>query len=284
MKRAGRWDMRKITIHVGMLFVIVLIMAGCTTFRQVDRGEVDELNKPPAPGWAVRNAHVVDTDPYTYFVGISQEHATSEEEAIEQAYLDAARRLSDAIGYWLSGTETVHARSKTKASEDWPHRMTRKPVARKWDHEGSGRWEDVAANTIHRDQVIGKAQIVDTWVVREKFWSSANPSGVGGRLNYMKYGELWKAKILLRVPTDDLHMRANREYEIRQREVNLQFEPTKIVRPTFHFGVPGYRVDPDYDSSRGTHFISYRPTNVPVLVEKKKTGESETVQARGIAY
>ena len=271
---------------IAAVLIVSVVLLGCTTIRRVDRGEVDELVSPPPQEWAVQNAQVDDTGEYTYFVGISQEQAPSEEAAIQQAYLDGIRRLSDSIGFWLSGADGLHTDADTDASDAYPHRIKGRK-ARKWSRKGGGAWSDEAKNIIVRDQIIGKAQIADTWVVRETF------HGAPPRLNLMKYGELWKAKVLIRIASGELAERADQEYEIRMAEVDMQFEPyeePEMPSPTFSFMAPGYVAGvkpPEKPGTKkpGTHFISYGTTDAPAITVFKtetKKGKRSVVHARGM--
>ena len=98
--------------------VICSLMVGCNTVRRVDYGEASESALREArpssdvPQWALGNVMgdpTLDHDANAFFIGISQEQATSEYEAVQQAYFDAMRRVSDALSVRMSGFDRNEA-------------------------------------------------------------------------------------------------------------------------------------------------------------------------------
>lgn len=203
--------------------VICAIAAGCQTVRYNDAG----LNLQTTTGWAASTPpewaqHGGLEDPTglnTFFVGVSQEKATTEGEAINQAYMDALYKVGDYIGFTLAGSQVGRQYDKTGADGRFPWRMSWRRS--KFSQESEAEFTQAYETWITRDQVAGLATIKDTWTVQERY---ANPR----TRNNMKSGAFWKAKVLLSVSRDELLTRAQREFEIRTREVDMKLDHAEL--------------------------------------------------------
>lgn len=264
------------------LVAVALMATSCTTVRTVDGGDTAYRENVQPPTWAMRNAKMADAS-YVYFVGISQEQATSESAAIQQAYMDAMRRVADHIGVWLHGNDEFGASTEADASTDWAHRIPArlKGNSGPFGRSSDGDWDSDDENAVVRDQLIGLVEIEDTWTIRETFWNEADADPV--RLNYMKYGELWKAKVLVRAPREELMARAHTEYGIRMREVDLLFQPVVAEKPTFSFIEDNYVSATEVNQPKGTHFVGYGPRKAPVITQPAPGDRPITVNPRGVS-
>lgn len=223
---------------LGMLGVVAAatLMFGCQTVRYVEVGGGEELAS--APEWVKMNGK--SADDRTYFVGISQEQVPSEAEAVNQAYFDALHRVADAVLFRIESVDTLMSGDKSGAQSKWPHNAGPHPrfhglaglgAGAFAESGGSGgvfaapgmigvvtparsqyksrtaqQFELERTSQVLREQVAGMASIVETWTVRERFEPVT-------RLSDMKYGALWKAKVLVAVPTDMIEERGHAEAE-----------------------------------------------------------------------
>ena len=261
--------MGRLMLRVVAIGVATAVLVGCETIRV--RGQDVSDGMENAPDWVVRNAMPGPMEDMVYFVGVSNEQVPSEAEAIDQAYEDAIRRAADSIGMSIVSRDVDVNISGAKTDAVWPY-ITGKhggtfgntllPTIEKSEYSRSSKIKhgSIDADIVLRDQIVGMARIVDTWTVRENFRMSVS-------LNAMKYGELWKAKVLVGIPSRELEKRADFEFEIRQREVDLLFEPQP--KPTFTFmgNGTGYR-GANGGANGGSHFTSYAPGPRPLIIER----------------
>lgn len=250
------------------------MLAGCVQSRVVMTPHSHDL-LAQAPDWARTNGKIDPDGKLLYFVGISQEQTLGEAEAVDAAYKDALRRASDYLGVIVAGIDTTRTDTTQTSWTAWPYRVT--PHLNMWlggavgvggfaESRGSDRgaviggallpfWKEdpefkrstrqahynLRQSDFDRYQWVAHGHIVDTWTVAERFFAGRKPGQTTGHQNDMRYGEVWKAKVLVAVPKATMKDRAEgildmyrTEYEIerdfRVREAEMQFD-----RPTFHF-------------------------------------------------
>ena len=252
------YDRTWIKVAVGVLVCVVVV--GCTTVRRVDYGEASESAlaeaRPSAdiPQWAlgnIANDPVLDHEQFSYFVGISQEQATSEYEAVQQAYFDAVRRVADALTLRMQGIDTGASQAAADAEAKWPsHIRQGRGRTKDWDRDSEGSWIDDSENKLVRDAVMALAAVADMWVIREV--------GQQGQpiQNMMKYEELWKAKVLIRVPREELMRRMERIYEQACNAVDLENELSELEL-RLAVEIKEREAQLDYDTRRNTAGLDY---------------------------
>lgn len=213
-------------VLIGLSLALVCALAtGCQTVRYNDQG----LQLQRQTGWEQSNPpdwarHGGAEDPEgqnILFVGVSQERATTEGEAINQAYLDALYKVGDYIGFRLTSKQENVEWDKTGAGGKFPWRI-RWRRNENYSQEAKSQFAHSYVIEIQRDQVVALTTIKDTWTVQERFGSPRYR-------NAMKSGSFWKAKILLSVSRDELLTRVQREVDIRTREVDMKLDHAELV-------------------------------------------------------
>ncbi len=216
---------RKLVLGTLAVVLAAGLVAGCATVRRIDYGEASESalaeGRPSGniPQWALGNLMgdpMLDHNMYAYFVGVSQESCTSEYQAVQQAYLDALSRLTDAVAVHVQGAAEMSSGADAETEADWPHQIRRGHKTREYDSESEGAWQDEAKNQAMRDAIVAMAGIADRWVVRD-VGQQKEPI-----LNMMKYEELWKAKVLLCVPREELARRMERVYQLQNDKIDWE--------------------------------------------------------------
>lgn len=214
------------------LTLFAMVFAGCETTRRIDFGEVseqalgDQVPGSHVPCWAtgdIAGDPALSHEQYFYFIGISQEQAPSEYEAIQQAYLDAVRRVADALAIQFVGSDQFTSSSSTETEAEWPNLIRRgRGATHDWERESEEEWRDDSNAQLLRDSVLALATIADAWVTRE--WGQ-QPEPV---LNMMKYEELWKAKVLIRIPRQELLRRMERVYQLQNDQIDFEREMERL--------------------------------------------------------
>lgn len=213
-------------VLMGFLAVLVsALVTGCQTVRYNDQGLAlqrqtgwDQSNPPD---WARHGGAEDPKGLNVLFVGVSQERATTEGEAINQAYLDALYKVGDYIGFRLTSKQQNVEWDKTGADGKFPWRI-RWRRDENYTQNAKATFAHAYVIEIQRDQVAALTTIKDTWTVQERF---GNPR----YRNAMKTGSFWKAKILLSVSRDELLTRVQREFDIRAREVDMKLDHAELV-------------------------------------------------------
>lgn len=216
---------RKLVLGTLTVVLVAGLVAGCATVRRIDYGEASESalaeGRPSGniPQWALGNVmgdRTLDHDTYAYFVGVSQEKCTSEYEAVQQGYMDALSRISDAVVVHVKGAAEMGSAAETGAEAEWPHHIVRGHGTSEYDTDAEGVWKNETANQAMRDALVAMATIADSWAVRE-VGEQREPV-----LNMFKYEELWKAKVLVRVPREELARRMERVYQLHNDKIDWE--------------------------------------------------------------
>ncbi|MCC6145756.1 MAG: hypothetical protein IT368_18265, partial [Candidatus Hydrogenedentes bacterium] len=234
---------------------LVLALAGCVQTRMV----VTPVNRDTleqAPEWARSNSMVDPANELLYFVGVSNEQVLSEQAAVDDAYKDAMRRAGDYIGIMITMNDRVGASNSTAAFANWPYRVS--PHLNMWlggamglggfagsnGSDGGGIagaaimpfWKDgpevgrksAEASELAREtafdysNIVSGAQVVDTWATAERFFAGRTPGNTDGHQNDLRFGEVWKAKVLVCVPRSEMEKQALAVLEMDKREYELQ--------------------------------------------------------------
>lgn len=259
-----------------MLFTLVLactFMMGCAQTRIVMTPQSQDMLQG-APEWAQSNGKIEGVEDKIFFVGVSEEQVTGEAEAVDQAYKDAMRRISDYIGVRISARNPYAGTFTTGTDTRWPHRLS-PHLANKvvglaapggYALSNGADWSGIGATAIAPIWLakpeykgnkgaryannrgaelavcnwVGGATIEDTWVVAERFFSGVNAKGPFGG-NNMRYAQLWKAKVLVSVSKADIDEVREELNDRQQQELETDFELRKAEalmffdKPTFHF-------------------------------------------------
>jgi hypothetical protein len=257
---------RKRLLSQGLIAVCALALlsglGGCAHSRTVVTPDARDT-LAGAPPWALQNAQCEEKGDMVYFVGVSEEQLTSESEALDQAYKDALRRVNDYVGIEVRGVDELEAQSATKAGSAWPYRVTphmaRGLGAFMWPVHtlgsetrrcGSSQFTNTRGSLLERRQWVAKVNVVDTWTVAERFRSGGGTVKPGP--NHMRYGQVWKAKVLVAAPKSDLEKRADHwsEYQMHRDEIEMEWREKEwesqhdfkmrqaeslFDKPTFHF-------------------------------------------------
>lgn len=203
-------------LQMSVCMVAVVLCLGCAQNRVVLSPELHDMNSC-APDWALANS-MQPSCGMVYFVGVSQEQVTSETNAIEQAHQDALRKASDYVGMHLGATNAYLVSTETATDAEWPYRITYKlnfclKDTSQLSRSSSEQHTETREAQLQQSNWIAKVNIVDTWSVAERF---ANPC----RTNQMRYGELWKAKVLAAIPEAVINEMA----EYKQDAVRHEYE------------------------------------------------------------
>ena len=214
-------------VVIGLSAALVCALAtGCKTVRYNDRGmqlgQQTGWAESQPPDWARHGGAEDPAGMNVLFVGVSQERATTEGEAINQAYLDALYKVGDYIGFSLTSNAKNAEWDKTGADGRFPWTIRWWRSRDRYAQNARAGFDHEYTVRILRDQVAALATIKDTWTVQERF---GNPE----TSNLMKRGSFWKAKILLSVNRDELLTRVQREFDIRTREVNMKLDHAELV-------------------------------------------------------
>ncbi len=177
----------KTYVHLGVLVVLVALSSP----------DMHDMTAT-APPWAQANG-MPPADGTIYFVGVSQEQATSEVAALEQAHQDVLQKVSNYVGLYLGNTEAYTLSTSTASAAEWPYRAIYKlnwllkEQPAQIDRSSSEAQGDMQQSQLNGCNWIAQVNVIDTWSVAERF-SDPCPK------NEMRYGELWKAKVLAAVP------------------------------------------------------------------------------------
>ena len=186
----------KTYVQLSVLAVLMVLSLGCAQNRVVLTPSMHDMTVA-APPWAQANG-LPPADGTIYFVGVSQEQATSEALAIEQAHQDALQKVSSYIGLYLGTTDAYTLTTATESTAEWPYRAAYKLNWLLKSPAQISRETEEAQAEAQQAQATGcnwvaQVNIIDTWSVAERF-SGPCPK------NEMRYGELWKAKVLAAIP------------------------------------------------------------------------------------
>lgn len=237
------------------LAMLTAPVLGCQTYRHVVTLQNSDM-LDGAPNWAKLNSQE-PTEGDLYFVGVSQEQVTSEAEAVDQAYQDALKKASDYLAVRIEGRDEFGSTASTQTSADWPYRTSPHLGntffgfgGRKGAEFDRGSREHVLNErqvSIIRDNLLSYVNIVDTWSASERFGFANSADGIA-HYNRMRHGELWKAKVLVVAPKEEMTKLAStiqnmrqRDFETQQREIDTDYHyrvrAAEMVpdRPTFNF-------------------------------------------------
>jgi len=114
----------KTYVQLSVLAVLMVLSLGCAQNRVVLTPSMHDMTVA-APPWAQANG-LPPADGTIYFVGVSQEQATSEALAIEQAHQDALQKVSSYIGLYLGNTDAYTLTTATESTAEWPYRAAYK--------------------------------------------------------------------------------------------------------------------------------------------------------------
>lgn len=218
----------KTYVQVSVLMLALMLSLGCAQNRVVLTPSMHDMTAT-APPWAQANG-LPPTDGTIYFVGVSQEQATSEALALEQAHQDALQKVSSYIGLYLGNTDAYTLSTSTASAAKWPYRAIYKLNWRLKELPAQiSRATAEAQSEAQQAQIAGcnwvaQVNIIDTWSVAERF-SGPCPN------NEMRYGELWKAKVLAAIPQviiDEMaqynrnSLRHDQEYARKCMEENIE--------------------------------------------------------------
>jgi hypothetical protein len=235
---------------------------------------VDRDTLAQSPEWARTNSMVDPGGQMLYFVGVSNEQVLSEQAAVDEAYKDAMRRAGDYIGIMITTNDRVSALNNTAGFANWPYRVS--PHMNMWfgGAMGLGGWagsngsdgagiagaavapfwkegpevgrRSSESSTLVRESafdygnIVSGAQMVDTWATAERFFAGRTPDNTDGHQNDMRFGEVWKAKVLVSVPLSEMERQAQAVIDAACREYELlvktyEYEAVTCPEPTFHF-------------------------------------------------
>ena len=199
---------------VSVLTVLAVVSMGCAQNRMVLTPQSHDMTIC-APPWAQANG-LPATEGMVFFVGVSQEQVTSEAEAIEQAHRDALRKVNDYLGLQLGGQDSYVVNTATTTASEWPYRVQymmnfMRAENAQISRSSEEKYAGAKATQFNRNNWVAYVNIIDTWVVSERF-SGPRPA------NQMRYGELWKAKVLAALPEDRVKDMADYTIEAMRHE------------------------------------------------------------------